>query len=48
MDLKERLIEELGIWGECEDFPRSDWKYDVQNNDTNLGYWDWVVEKHRD
>lgn len=48
MDLKERLIDDLGIWGECEDFPRQDWKCEVQNDDTNLGYWDWVVEKHRD
>jgi hypothetical protein len=34
------------VWGECADYPRRDWKDEVQNDDTNLGYWDWVVEKH--
>lgn len=29
-------------WGEDSRFPRDDWSYEVQNNDTNLGYWDWV------
>lgn len=40
-----KLIEELGLWGSCEDFPRHDWKFEVFNDDTNLGYWDWVAEK---
>lgn len=46
MTLKERLIEELGIWGELEDYPRSDWIAEVQNQNTQLGYWDWVVAQH--
>lgn len=40
-----KLIEELGLWGSCEDFPRRDWKSEVVNDDTNLGYWDWVATK---
>jgi hypothetical protein len=31
------------LWGEDSRFPRTDWSYEVQNNDTNLGYWDWVA-----
>ena len=23
-------------------YPLDDWKYEVDNNDTRLGYWDWV------
>lgn len=35
-----------GDWGyEDEAYPRSDWKYEVANNDTQLGYFDWV-ENH--
>lgn len=25
-----------------DDFPKSDWRYDVANNDTHLGYCDWA------
>ena len=34
-----------------EDFPRSDWKDDVQNGDTQLGYFEWLIhnlESHPD
>lgn len=44
--LRDRLIDGVGIWGECEDFPRRDWAYEVGNNDTQQGYWDWVIGKH--
>jgi len=23
-------------------YPQSDWKYEVANDDTTLGYWDWL------
>ena len=32
-----------------EDYPKADWRYDVANGDTVLGYEDWVrhiVESH--
>lgn len=31
-----------GYWSENPDYPVEDWKYEVQNNDTRQGYWDWV------
>lgn len=30
------------IWGECAQYVKNDWRYEVANNDTVLGYWDWV------
>jgi hypothetical protein len=30
------------LWGEDEEYPRSAWKYDVADDATNLGYWEWV------
>ena len=29
-------------WDEDEEYTRSDWKFAVTNEDTQLGYWDWV------
>jgi hypothetical protein len=34
---------------EDEEYPMEDWKYDVANGDTKLGYIDWVlhnIESH--
>ena len=31
-----------GCWGECPAYPRADWRYEVANGDTNLGYWEWL------
>jgi len=30
-------------WGEDPDYPLEDWRYEVANNDTRLGYWEWVA-----
>jgi hypothetical protein len=30
------------LWAEDPKHPRSDWRYEVNNEDTLLGYWDWV------
>ena len=35
----------IDTWGEDGQFPREDWHYEVRNNDTNLGYWDWVQSR---
>lgn len=44
--LSETLQDEYGgLWGEHPDYPRKDWAYEVGNNDTNLGYWDWVSHR---
>jgi len=36
------LQDEYGHWGSHPQFPREDWKYEVANSDTTLGYWEWV------
>jgi hypothetical protein len=36
------LMEKYGDWGEHPDYPRDNWKYEVVNDDTQLGYWRWV------
>lgn len=41
----DELISEYGCWGEHPDCPRKDWQYEVANNDTNLGYWDWTANR---
>lgn len=33
------------FWSECKQFPKDDWRSEVENNDTVLGYWDWVVHQ---
>ncbi len=32
----------LGLWGSDEKYPVADWQFEVANDDTRLGYWDWV------
>ena len=45
---KAELIEAIkvakidGTWEDPE-FSRQDWRNDVANNDTQLGYFDWVI-----
>jgi hypothetical protein len=34
-----------GVWGEHPNYPVADWKHEIANDDTRLGYWDWV--EHR-
>jgi len=31
--------------GEQPDYVRADWRYEVANEDTTVGYWDWVAHK---
>lgn len=31
-----------GIWDVDPEFPVEDWRAEVQNDETRLGYWDWV------
>ncbi len=35
----------LDAWGEDAKYPVSDWQLEVANNNTRLGYWDWVNKK---
>ncbi len=39
----ETYIRLYGPWGEHPDHPVDDWKYEVANDDTRLGYWAWVA-----
>lgn len=32
-------------WDDVPGHPFEDWQYEVQNNDTRLGYWDWVLSR---
>ncbi len=34
-----------GNWGSHPKYPVKDWQYQVANNDTRLGYWDWVFDE---
>lgn len=34
--------EYVGYWGTHAKYTLEDWKLEVANNDTRLGYWDWV------
>jgi len=40
-----REAEEENHWADFEDYPLSDWKYEVANDDTRVGYWVWVKSK---
>ena len=31
-----------GVFSDHPDFPSSDWRRQVVNDETRLGYWDWV------
>lgn len=39
------LINKYGFWNDHPRYPASDWKYEVQNNDTRIGYWEWVLQR---
>jgi len=39
----EAFIDQYGFWGTHPKYPRIDWVYEVANNDTSIGYWDWVA-----
>ena len=46
-DIRERVME--GYVGEAtQEFPKDDWKYEVANDDTVLGYSEWVEHKIED
>ena len=44
LKLREKLMKE-NLWSNFPAFPKSDWRYEVGNDDTILGYWDWVFSK---
>ena len=34
--------QQKNVWAEYPDYPKADWKYEVENDDTHQGYWEWV------
>jgi predicted kinase len=42
------LAKQYGIWGEHPEFTLPYWQYEVRNDDTRLGYWDWVHQQITD
>jgi hypothetical protein len=32
----------VSVWDDDEQFPIEDWRSEVINDDTRLGYWEWV------
>lgn len=44
-DTASGLIATYGIWGAHPDHPPADWRFEVANDDTRLGYWDWVANQ---
>jgi len=34
-----------GYWGEHPVHSVADWRYEVANNDTRQGYWEWVLAR---
>ncbi len=38
---------ERDVWGSDPLYPVGDWQYEVANDETRLGYWEWV-ENQRD
>ena len=40
-------ITKISHWDDDPEFPSEDWKYEVANGDTRLGYGEWV-EHQRD
>ncbi len=36
------------VWSEMEEYPRLDWRREVRECNTNLGYWDWVYHQIED
>lgn len=44
-DLSAKLVRQCGdnLWGSCAQYPIADWKQEVEDGSTVLGYWEWVI-----
>jgi hypothetical protein len=40
--LRIKQLKQDNLWNDVPEYPREDWKREVANDDTNLGYWEWV------
>lgn len=41
----DELQRKYGSWGSHPEHPVSDWQYEVANDETRLGYWEWLENK---
>jgi hypothetical protein len=39
------LVDRYGSWGEHPRHCRADWRKEVVDGETNLGYWDWTIQQ---
>lgn len=45
-ELNDFIEKHGGLWdGQHPDYPVEDWKYEVANDDTRSGYWEWAYNK---
>ncbi len=35
----------LGHWNEHLEYPLADWKHEIANDNTRLGYWEWLFQR---
>ncbi len=40
-----KLKIKYGYWKGAPEFPLEDWQYEVANNDTRRGYWEWITSQ---
>lgn len=40
-----QLEKPVDVWANDPDYPIEDWRDEVSNDDTRLGYWVWVASK---
>lgn len=45
LDPVDQLVKTYGSWGEHPRFCRANWRAEVADNQTNLGYWDWILQQ---
>jgi len=45
---KEELIKEYGYWGEHPDHPFKEWAWEVSEDYTRTGYWEWVIARENE
>jgi len=48
MNETDTRLECAGYWDDADDHPIEDWQYEIMNNDTRLGYHDWLTKKREE
>ena len=38
-------LRSVDFWAVAEGHPSDDWRYETNNGDTRLGYWEWVANR---